>query len=303
MFPFHKPKVYRSSTGCCICKAKSSSSRFTDSKKYEEDFNKCFQLPGPRQGEICNACVLLVKRWKKLPAGSERNWKHVVDSRAGPGMKSMTKFKSKHKKQAAEGEAKQQQQKKKKQYEREMSPTLSDDKSDGGQDVEMADVDYLSENVTSGGSSRTNSPGASDCEESVVVVTSSTSRRHKSQAKRRSTTTSEVSEFIDMDYWKKLKICCGIIFEGPNGEMLIDERYWKPCRARLAAQCKLRSPSVESNAATKGSSKGYSDSSSDSGYDDSNQGTDETAAVYKKHEQRINSNRLMVLCNLIVGEN
>nr|XP_027236327.1 uncharacterized protein LOC113827629 isoform X2 [Penaeus vannamei] len=24
MFSFHKPKVYRSTTGCCICKAKSS---------------------------------------------------------------------------------------------------------------------------------------------------------------------------------------------------------------------------------------------------------------------------------------
>lgn len=38
---------------------------------------KCFKLAEPRQGEICNACVLLVKRWKKLPAGSDRNWKHV----------------------------------------------------------------------------------------------------------------------------------------------------------------------------------------------------------------------------------
>ncbi|XP_071446038.1 formin-E-like [Hetaerina americana] len=98
MFSFHKPKVYRSSTGCCICRAKSSSSRFTDSKKYEEDFVECFKLHERRTGEICNACVLLVKRWKKLPAGSERNWRHVVDARAGPGTKSLTKFKSKNKK-------------------------------------------------------------------------------------------------------------------------------------------------------------------------------------------------------------
>lgn len=56
----------------CCC-----SSRFTDSKKYEDDFMDCFQLHERRSGEICNACVLLVKRWKKLPAGSERNWRHV----------------------------------------------------------------------------------------------------------------------------------------------------------------------------------------------------------------------------------
>ena len=77
MFSFHKPKIYRSLKGCCICRAKSSSSRFTDSKRYEMDFEKCFQLYEKRSGEICNACVLLVKRWKKLPSGSTRNWQHV----------------------------------------------------------------------------------------------------------------------------------------------------------------------------------------------------------------------------------
>ena len=77
MFSFHKPKIYRSIKGCCICRAKSSSSRFTDSKRYEHDFDRCFKIKEHRAGEICNACVLLVKRWKKLPSGSTRNWHHV----------------------------------------------------------------------------------------------------------------------------------------------------------------------------------------------------------------------------------
>ncbi|RZB66642.1 protein FAM60A, partial [Asbolus verrucosus] len=191
MFSFHRPKVYRSSTGCCICKAKSS--RFTDSKKYEEDFMKCFKLAEPRQGEICNACVLLVKRWKKLPAGSDRNWKHVVDARAGPGMKSMSKFKSKNKKIDDNGDKL----KKKKPFEREYSPTLSD-KSDGNEDVDMAEVDFLCEDGPSGGSSRTTSPRDSDCEENVAVK----SRRHKGQAKRREGGLPEISDFISSDYWK-----------------------------------------------------------------------------------------------------
>ncbi|KAB0368670.1 hypothetical protein FD755_019704, partial [Muntiacus reevesi] len=46
--------------GSCICRAKSSSSQFTDSKRYEKDF----------QSYICNASVLLVKRWKKLAGPS-----------------------------------------------------------------------------------------------------------------------------------------------------------------------------------------------------------------------------------------
>lgn len=89
MFSFHKPKIYRSNLGCCICKAKSSSSRFTDSKKYENEFERCFRIQEKRSGEICNACVLLVKRWKKLSAENRliKHWHHVVDARAGPGTK------------------------------------------------------------------------------------------------------------------------------------------------------------------------------------------------------------------------
>ena len=85
MSTFHKPKIFRSPVGCCICRAKSSSSRFTDSSRYEEQFLPCFQLSELRVGEICNACVLLVKRCLKLPSGSNRHWGHVVDARAGPG--------------------------------------------------------------------------------------------------------------------------------------------------------------------------------------------------------------------------
>lgn len=36
-------------------------------------------LSEDRVGDICNACVLLVKRWKKLPHGSKKNWNHVRD--------------------------------------------------------------------------------------------------------------------------------------------------------------------------------------------------------------------------------
>ncbi|XP_065366149.1 mucin-5AC [Calliphora vicina] len=97
MFNFHKPRTYRSTEGCCICRAKSSSSRFTDSRKYERDTMQCFDLKYPRQGEICNACVLLVKRFKRLPVGSKRNWSHIVDAKAGIGpgySKIQTKYKS-----------------------------------------------------------------------------------------------------------------------------------------------------------------------------------------------------------------
>ena len=71
------------------------SSRFTDSKKYEDDCVGCFKLEDVRHGEICNACVLIVKRWKKLPANTNKDWHHVVDARTGPGIKNVFKNKKK----------------------------------------------------------------------------------------------------------------------------------------------------------------------------------------------------------------
>ena len=48
-----------------------------------------------RRGDICNACVLIVKRWNKLPASQTKNWAHVVDARQGPGMKIVARPKKK----------------------------------------------------------------------------------------------------------------------------------------------------------------------------------------------------------------
>lgn len=122
--------------------------------------------------------------------------KQVVDARAGPGTKSMTKFKSKNKKVMENGEKSLK--KKNKLFEREYSPALSD-KSEGVQDIEMAEVDFLSESGgPSGRSSRTGSPVGSDCEENLTI----SSRRIKGPAKRREDLP-EISGFIDLDYWKK----------------------------------------------------------------------------------------------------
>ncbi|XP_043519137.1 uncharacterized protein LOC122533466 isoform X1 [Frieseomelitta varia] len=292
MFSFHKPKVYRSSTGCCICKAKSSSSRFTDSKKYEDDFMECFQLEERRTGEICNACVLLVKRWKKLPAGSNRNWRHVVDARAGPGIKSLTKFKSKNKKKIKDIPEKFEKiMKKKHMYlktdrDREQSPAMSDDLTE----------DYLNGHGSKG-SSRTGSPMSSD---DIPVTEKQLDMQVDSVSKN------DLTGFIDLTYFKREIICCGTIFRGPYGEVVMDPSMMKPCIRCLARQQRQQqtnalscspvhssasaspvhssasaSPahSVESGTETtvsKQTSKTFSDSSSDSGYDESfNQGVGE----------------------------
>jgi len=179
MFTFHKPKVFRSANGCCICRAKSSSSRFTDSKRYEAYFEKCFSLEEQRSGEICNACVLLVKRYIKLPAGSTRHWNHVVDARSGPGIKSLVKSK--------------------KQKE---NNTSNRDENDTPEKINKKHF-YRS--------------------------------KKKPAVVRKRNPSIPVSGFLDMSRWQKEKVCCGIIFRGPHGEVAIDPRFMKPCCLNLKA--------------------------------------------------------------------
>ncbi|VEN46014.1 unnamed protein product [Callosobruchus maculatus] len=284
MFSFHRPKVYRSSTGCCICKAKSSSSRFTDSKKYEEDFLECFKLSQPRQGEICNACVLLVKRWKKLPAGSDRNWQHVVDARAGPGIKSMTKFKVKNRKQDEKLKVKKIQSmvsmETDQPFDREASP---DSSSEGNEENE----DFLGDGI-SGHLSRSESPAGSDGEE---VRDCSRRSRYKAIARRRRHELEKVSDFVDLDYWTRETVCCGTIFKGLHNEIMVDPSFMKPCRFRLASGCKLQAIGGGAKASEPLATKAYSDSSSDSGYDDSsNQSVlSDSATVLKKDNNPVST--------------
>ncbi|XP_021915286.1 protein FAM60A isoform X2 [Zootermopsis nevadensis] len=297
MFSFHKPKVYRSSTGCCICRAKSSSSRFTDSKKYEDDFMNCFQLHERRSGEICNACVLLVKRWKKLPAGSERNWRHVVDARAGPGTKSLTKFKSKNKKKLKLKPDSIQKVEKfmKKKHIYMKNDRLGREESPGALSDDITGEDFMSDmSAMCIPSSLASSPTPSDDATAVCSVkqrNKSVSPHRSEKGGKRRLSPPAISSFLDMSFWKREKVCCGTIFKGPYGAIVIDPRFLKPCHGCKTNQQEKTALAVagmghsngdntpeDSSSGIKDSklAKTYSDSSSDSGYDESsNQGVAE----------------------------
>lgn len=225
MFSFHKPKIYRSNNGCCICGAKSSSSRFTDSTKYEEEFEKCFRIRERRSGEICNACVLLVKRWKKLPDGTNRHWNHVVDARAGPGTKSTLKIKNKlspsmHK------------------YK---SPLKSKRSSQTFRSIPSPCPEELSGNEDSLDKSDIFSQAMSDSEDSDNENSQNLSSKH---INRRKIPEQQFSPFLDLTYWKKTEICCGIIFKGLNGEVLVDQQLLRPCRTCRKPQTQSRKPEL-----------------------------------------------------------
>ena len=47
--------------------------------------------------------------------------------------------------------------------------------------------------------------------------------------------TDQVSSFLDMTFWRREKICCGVIFKGPNNEVVISPKLLKPCSCRRSA--------------------------------------------------------------------
>ncbi|XP_072259191.1 SIN3-HDAC complex-associated factor [Pyxicephalus adspersus] len=182
MIGFYKPKTYRSSRGCCICKAKSSSSRFTDSKRYEDDFQNCFGLDESRTGDICNACVLLVKRWKKLPTGSKKNWNHVVDARGGPNLRAL-RIRPKGIRRLAAKRS------------------------------QVSGAHSTASSASPTHSSSCSNPSDTDTDTEI----------------RPAPTRSSAFSFLDPAYWKRQKVCCGIIYKGRFGEILIDAQHFKPC--------------------------------------------------------------------------
>lgn len=145
-----------------------------------------------RSGEICNACVLLVKRWKKLPVGTKKNWNHVVDARGGPSLKITSRPKKSISKKAKPSQISR--------LQKELKRNNSDAHS------------------TTSSASPAQSPSYSNLSDDGSDTELS-----------RGSSRSPVFSFLDLTYWKRQKVCCGIIYKGRFGEVLIDPHLFKPC--------------------------------------------------------------------------
>jgi len=209
MSSYHKPKTYRSLEGCCICKAKSSSSRFTDSDKYEDEFENCFHLESEeRRGDICNACVLIVKRWRQLPLGTSKNWAHVVDARAGPGhntkkMMVPVVLKPTVKKRPIE------------EVEEERSPKI------------LKKMKTKKKKLLNKAEARV----------AKIELAKKAKRKNPEGVRRRVVGGGEqrlincTSGFIDFGYWRRMDSCCGLVYVGQLGEVMVEQSNFLPCAA------------------------------------------------------------------------
>jgi len=259
MSSFHKPKLFRSGSGCCICKAKSSSSRFTDSSRYEEDFQKCFRLQEERFGEICNACVLLVKRWRKLPKNNKRDWVHVVDARAGPGGKIPAK------KKVDKPEEFHKIVKKHKYRKFVIKRNLLSVTTPSRSKVSARTPKRIYKTP-----SRTPSRTSSVTPPKVAIGTprrtpTRTPRRLQTESPPRSLTPmsdtsfssdawgfnskkrikeNEISDFFCPSYWTRQLLCCGVIYQGLMGEVMINPKEYTRCSLKVHRRIDSKSPNV-----------------------------------------------------------
>jgi len=300
MFSFHKPKIYRSINGCCVCRAKSSSSRFTDSKKYETEFERCFLIKNEiRSGEICNACVLLVKRCKKLPKESTKHWAHVVDARQGHKSNNKPKTQStivsspsRSVKQSSSSISEKKEQRKVCEkllnpirivnenepnnvmnkddelvqntststsdecdcsscaYNRELDEktssnirrlkktstpkklcTESTSSSGHSSDSNEEDDDYMSDDEKANNEKMITRKSPSSFEQATEQRMSSKSKNKRKFAVKHMQRNE--STFLDMNYWRREQVCCGIIFRNKSNDMvLIDSKLFTPCACR-----------------------------------------------------------------------
>lgn len=223
------------------------SSRFTDSKKYETDFIQCFQLEVPRRGEICNACVLLVKRFKRLPPGSNRHWGHVVDARTGPGLKSMTKFKKRKEEQEAgikpatasvtERFSKlfKKSKKKEKSYKKDTSSIggSSDDSPPSPTESQHSD-DY---GETIFGKKFFNYATRANQKRQKVIVKQRTRRKNPKPTKNLwpADHFNLFADVVNDEQWRQRETCCGIVYECAELQsIIVDVSSFKPCAQHQA---------------------------------------------------------------------
>merc|ERR550532_486637 len=121
-------------------------------------------------GEICNACVLIVKRWRQLPLGTSKNWAHVVDARAGPGHNTKKMMLNKAEARVAK-----------------IEHTRAKRKNPEGVRRRVVGEQRSINNCTSG--------------------------------------------FIDFGYWRRMDSCCGLVYVGQLGEVMVEQSRFLPCAA------------------------------------------------------------------------
>lgn len=189
--------------------------------------------------------MLLVKRFKRLPPGSNRHWGHVVDARTGPGLKSMTKFKKRKEEQEAGVIVKT------------VSTSVSERFSKLFKKTKKKEKSYKKETSSIGGSSDDSPPSPTESHHSdeydetifgkkfFNYATRANQKRQKVVSKQRRRRKNPkptknlrwpanhfnlFADVVDDDQWRQRLTCCGIVYECADLQaIIVDASTFKPC--------------------------------------------------------------------------
>jgi len=162
-----------------------------------------------RAGDICNACVLIVKRWRMLPHGTGKNWAHVVDARAGPGHNT--------KKMMVSIVAR---------------PTTKRSLEDDHHVKIVKKKKKVMVNQIE--------PRVEKFEKIRRKRKNKTCVKRREVVEHRQIDTN-VSGFIDLGYWRRMATCCGQVFVGQLGEVMLDQCKYSPCLAHARSNTHVAS--------------------------------------------------------------
>jgi hypothetical protein len=208
-------------------------------------------LETPRRGEICNACVLLVKRFKRLPPGSNRHWGHVVDARTGPGLKSMTKFKKRKEEQEA-GVVKatttsvterfsklfKKNKKKEKSYKKETSSIGGSSDDSPPSPAESHHSDDFDDGIF--GKKFFNYATRANQKRQKVVLKQRRRRKNPRPTKNLRWPANHFNLFADVvddELWRQRETCCGLVYECAELQaIIVDASTFKPCTEHKSKQ-------------------------------------------------------------------
>lgn len=229
--PVERRTLSRSIEGCTICRVKSARHAFSESAKWKKYFKDVFGISENRSSEICHFCLKILSKWRRAPKNSKPDFKSVVDSKY---VQPAPRRNSVKKRRLSMVEMEVGSKEDNKVALMEEDDLLSDDgetdvvDSDGvpgtyfdspspddDEDTEDNDVAFLSN-------------GSAELKKSVSTVSCQTSFLYPSLTSPQANSESFKLPYIDLSKWRQEEICCGVIFKGPSGEVLVDPKWLNP---------------------------------------------------------------------------
>lgn len=242
----------RSIDGCTICKVKCTRHKFHDSAKWKKYFNDVFGITDNRTSEICYLCLKCVNKWRRSGKHAKPDFKDVVDSRYVLPPTNRRNSTKKRRLSVVELEVGTKKDNK--------VALMEEDDILSGSDQSEDDVDSTGVPDTY---FDTPSPNESDADvDDVAFISNGNQNTSKVETTEVSCQTSFLFPsltspqankdsfklpYIDLSKWRQEEICCGVIFKGPAGEVLVDPKWLNPSCSFCNRSNSVQSKTEEKN--------------------------------------------------------